>query len=194
MKLYPHQTEALTVTIEACNAVEVKGYEGLYAVDSYGNVYSLKNNTPLKTFKYNGKQPYHYVGLCKNGKKKNCFIHRLVAQAFIPNPDNLPQVNHKDGNVHNNNVNNLEWVTNSENTKHAYVNHLRKNRVIWVFDGTGFITLRNLCVNLGVNYKKVHYRIRYLKWEINEALDFKGGGNYVVCETLPTPKNSFRSN
>ena len=180
MKLYPHQSKA------------VKGYERLYKVDMDGNVYSLKSGNTLTAQAHNGKQPYYYVCLCKDGKKKNFFIHRLVAEAFIDNPDKLPQVNHKDGNIHNNNVSNLEWVTNARNTKHAYENHLRKNKVLWVFDGKEFVTLRSVCMELGLNYKKVHWRIRYLNWEINKALDFKGGGQYVMCETLPTPTGCVR--
>ena len=193
VKLYNHQSEALSVTADK-NRVAVKGFEGLYEVDKLGNVYSLRNTNTLKLQAHNGKRPYYYVCLCKGGKKKNFFIHRLVAQAFIPNPDNLPQVNHIDGDIHNNSKENLEWVTNARNTKHAYENHLRKSRVLWVFDGKEFVTLRSVCMLLGLNYKKVHWRLKYLNWEIDRALDFKGGGQYVMCETLPTSTNSFRSN
>ena len=63
---------------------------------------------------------YLFVCAKENGRKKNLLIHRLVAEAFIPNPENKPQVNHIDGNPHNNCVDNLEWVTPSENKKHAY--------------------------------------------------------------------------
>ena len=65
------------------------------------------------------------MALCKNGKVKNRMIHRLVAEHFIDNPDNKPQVNHKDGNRKNPNMNNLEWMTCSENHSHA-VNYLGK--------------------------------------------------------------------
>lgn len=62
---------------------------------------------------------YQNVVLCKNGNSYNKIIHRLVAQAFIPNPNNLPEVNHKDGNKANNHVDNLEWITHRENVSHG---------------------------------------------------------------------------
>lgn len=63
---------------------------------------------------------YLFVCAKEEGRRKNLLIHRLVAEAFIPNPENKPEVNHIDGNPHNNKVDNLEWVTSSENRKHAY--------------------------------------------------------------------------
>lgn len=59
------------------------------------------------------------VPLSKDGKRKRCQVHRLIAQAYIPNPENKPQINHKDGNPLNNHIDNLEWVTQSENMQHA---------------------------------------------------------------------------
>ncbi len=67
---------------------------------------------------------YKFVQLSKNGKIYNKKIHRLVAEAFIPNPYNKPEINHKDGNKHNNNAENLEWVNRSENMRHASANRL----------------------------------------------------------------------
>lgn len=63
---------------------------------------------------------YPYVTLCKDGKKHNKNLHRLLAETFIPNPENKPCVNHIDGNKQNNNLNNLEWCTYSHNNKEAY--------------------------------------------------------------------------
>jgi hypothetical protein len=68
---------------------------------------------------------YFKVNLNKNGKSKNYFVHRLVALAFIPNPENKPQVNHKDLDKINNNLSNLEWVTHQENISHAFANGMR---------------------------------------------------------------------
>lgn len=104
---------------------DIKGYEGLYQISNFGNVKSLKRNIILKPS--SNRKGYLHIILYKNHKSKNSIIHRLVAQAFIPNPENKPQVNHIDGNKRNNNVNNLEWVTNSENQKHAFKLHLQTN-------------------------------------------------------------------
>ena len=93
--------------------VDVKDYEGRYMVDSRGNVFSLKRNRVMTPCKSNNG--YLQVHLTKDGKMKSFKIHRLVAMAFIPNPYNLPQVNHKDEDKYNNHVDNLEWCTQSYN-------------------------------------------------------------------------------
>lgn len=100
----------------------IKGYEGIYEVSSYGRVRSLDryvcrgNGTQPVLIRGNMKHPhlhcgYLYVGLNKDGKKKSCFVHRLVAEAFIPNPHNYPFINHKDEVRQNNHYENLEWCT-----------------------------------------------------------------------------------
>lgn len=91
-----------------------KDYEGLYEVSNFGNVMSLnyRGTGKSKLLKPNkNKKGYLHVSLCKNGKLKTFRVNRLVAETFIPNPDNLPQVNHKDENKENNSVENLEWCT-----------------------------------------------------------------------------------
>ena len=82
------------------------GYDYNYYVSSLGNI--RKNDKLLKQSNCNG---YKVVGLRKNNKSIQHKVHRIVAQVFIPNPDNLPQINHKDENKANNNVDNLEWCT-----------------------------------------------------------------------------------
>ena len=86
---------------------DIKDYEGLYAITRDGKVWSYRSNKFLK-HSNNGKG-YYQISLCKDGKGKNYLIHRLVAEAFIPNPLGLPQVNHKDENPQNNCASNLEW-------------------------------------------------------------------------------------
>ena len=85
----------------------VPGYEGLYEVSNIGNVRNVRRNKLLRLQKTNNG--YIRVVLSKNGIKTGFQVHRLIAQAFLPNPDNLPQINHKDEDKTNNNVTNLEW-------------------------------------------------------------------------------------
>lgn len=100
----------------------ISGYETTYEVSDGGLVRSLggrrgTHGKVLKGFNYKG---YRKVDLCINSKKRTFQVHRLVAEAFIPNPDNLPKVNHIDGVKHNNAVSNLEWCTHTENMHHAW--------------------------------------------------------------------------
>lgn len=101
----------------------VCGFEGLYEVSDQGRIKSLKRNTTsggiIKTHVNRG---YVYSHLCKNGKHRNVKVHRAVAEAFIPNPDNKPEVNHKDENKSNNCVGNLEWATKKENANYGTKN------------------------------------------------------------------------
>ena len=95
---------------------DVKHYDGLYKVSNYGRVWSCSNNKYLAIHtKSNG---YQFVQLYKNGKMRNEYLHRLVALAFIPNPNNLPIIKHKDENPSNNIVSNLEWCTVSYNNNY----------------------------------------------------------------------------
>lgn len=113
----------------------IKNYEDSYEVSNLGRVRSNDRYTPtwngevfkkgvVKTLKED-KDGYYKVWLSKNSKKKPFFVHRLVAQAFIDNFDDLPVVNHIDGDKKNNVVTNLEWCTRSYNDKHAFKLGLR---------------------------------------------------------------------
>lgn len=96
---------------------DVVGYEGLYKVSNFGNVYSVRSDKQLKHSKNRGG--YLFVVLCTDGKPKQFKVHRLVAISFLTNPDNKPQVNHIDEDKTNNRLDNLEWVTAKENTNYG---------------------------------------------------------------------------
>jgi len=100
---------------------DVHGYEGLYHVSSLGRI---KRNERFKTLRVD-RRGYLTVWLCKNSTQKNYKVHRLVATAFIQNPEGKKTVNHIDGNKQNNAVENLEWATHSENIIHANKTGLR---------------------------------------------------------------------
>jgi hypothetical protein len=96
----------------------IKGYEGLYAVTRDGKVWSHRSNMFLTPI-YN-KDGYLKVNLYDNdGKMRTYLVHRLVAIAFIPNPDNLPEINHKDEVKDHNCVDNLEWTTHVDNINYG---------------------------------------------------------------------------
>lgn len=127
----------------------VVGYEGLYEVSNCGRVRSVS-----RTVKCGAKQRmvserilkpsisnagYHTVGLSKNGVSATSRVHRLVAMAFVPNPDGKSEVNHIDGNPRNNTPSNLEWCTHSENMLHAYA-VLGRERMWGERTGTSVLT------------------------------------------------------
>lgn len=136
----------------------IKGYEGYYEVSDYGQVRSLDRfdvRTDGNTYFHKGRtmkltiekgrgsegkrEGYAVVNLRTPGSSRTRQVHRLVAEAFIPNPSNLPTVNHKDGNKLNNVVSNLEWASYSDNNVHALTHRLRAPRgnAIQQIDGNG---------------------------------------------------------
>lgn len=106
---------------------DIPGYEKLYQANKYGQIRGIqryKNGRILVEHK--NSSGYSRVCLFKNGKRYKPLVHKLIAITFIPNPENKPVINHKDGNKQNNCVDNLEWTTQSENVKHSYANGLQK--------------------------------------------------------------------
>ncbi len=117
---------------------DIEGYEGLYQVSNLGRVKSLQRL--LNTTRYSNRtckervlkplkskqSKYYSVSLYKSSKQKVVHIHRLVAISFVPNPKKSKEVNHIDGDISNNKVENLEWCTRSENQLHAYATGLQK--------------------------------------------------------------------
>lgn len=110
----------------------VKGYEGFYEISNYGNVKNVQRGNLRKLLL--NKDGYVEILLSKNGSVKSVRVHRLVAEAFIPNPDKKPEVNHKDYNKSNNYIENLEWTTRKENVNHSdlRVRHFKNKCCIYI--------------------------------------------------------------
>ena len=152
----------------------INGYEGLYEVSSEGEVASLRfnhtNNRKIirQSCNTNG---YRIVKLYKHGNKNTTRVHRLVAQAFLPNPNGYDQVNHKDGVRTNNCMQNLEWVDNSENQKHSvyclHTNYFAKvNKPIKVRDSETNKLYRSISEasrDTGVSKQAVKSGLRFIK-------------------------------
>lgn len=166
---------------------DVVGYEDRYIVSEDGDIYSKITHQLLK--KKIDRYGYATVGLSRNGKTKWFTIHRLVATAFIPNPDNLPTVNHKDENKLNNAVHNLEWSTVKDNDNHGTRNERmaksKKKNPIAQYDKNMTLIRVHLGIkdaqrNTGVNRNSIRevcrgnrsdaggYIWRYYKEAINE--------------------------
>lgn len=131
---------------------DIKGYEGLYAVTSCGKVWSHRNNKFLKSLTHNNG--YLKVNLYDTSRKCHThMLHRLVAETYLLNPGNLPQINHKDENKHNNCLTNLEFCSAAYNVN--YGTHIQRaaeshSRAIY-------------CVELGLHYKSTTEAAKLLK-------------------------------
>lgn len=156
---------------------DVKGYEGMYQISNYGRVKSLgridrlgqKVDEKMRNQQID-KNGYKSVMLSKDGNRKRYLVHRLVAEAFIPNPNNYPQINHKDENKINNKVNNLEWCDRkynmnygtrskrqSENLKGKYVggNHPKSKKIKCITTGETFGGIREACRKYNIHSSDV---------------------------------------
>ena len=127
-------------------------------------IYKTKTNRLIKLCQWVDNVGYYQVVFRLDGKKKYVRVHRLIAETLLPNPDNLPQINHIDGNKLNNSLDNLEWVTNAANTQHGYDNKLYHNQhrchaVIATHKNSGeikeFKSIRNCADELMLNRKTI---------------------------------------
>lgn len=162
---------------------DVVGYEGLYQVSNLGNIRSLNwQNTNIVKEMYLKKhrKGYKQIQLVKNGIKKMYLVHRLVAQSFIPNPNNYPIVNHIDENKANNIVENLEWCTNSYNVKaytknHPYTNttmrKLRKGCRYGIIGDKNIVqyTKDGNIVDIWENARTIEIKTKMSAWAISEC-------------------------
>tara|TARA_R110002126_G_scaffold722_6_gene4599 strand:+ start:6717 stop:7193 length:477 start_codon:yes stop_codon:yes gene_type:complete len=128
-------------------SMDIIGYED-YLIYEDGRVFSKKSNRFLKP--YNTKKGYLHIDLHKNNKRKIHKIHRLVGLHYIPNPDNKPQIDHKDRNKLNNDISNLRWMTNKENCN---------NKGMKITNQSG--------------YTNIHYCPRYNKWIYSHNRKYK---------------------
>lgn len=151
---------------------DIEGYEGCYQVSNFGRVKSLKfcKEKILKAQLVSGG--YLAVNLCKECKRKTHTIHRLVAFAFLPNPDNFPFVNHKDENPSNNIVSNIEWCSAEYNTNYG----TRNRRIAESNTNHPKFSKQVLCVETGKVYpstKQVERELGFANTNISAACNGK---------------------
>lgn len=143
---------------------DIPGYEGMYQVSSFGRVKSVRKfkkskhgcnialeEKVIRPFVKSKKANYLRVSLIKDGKRTKYSVHRLVAMAFIPNPNNLPQVNHKDENKENNRVDNLEWCDGKYNINYGTA----RERITKTQMETMSTMKKVQCIETGVIYKSI---------------------------------------
>lgn len=136
--------------------VQVKGFENLYEIDEDGNIYSIKRQLKMK-IQWNNKIRYNIITLCKDGKHHTKSLHVLVLSSFTDKPSEFHEVNHKDGNRLNNKLQNLEWMTRSQNIQHSY-DVLKRKPV----DTKGMPQKKRINKNLpkGITMHYIRYRVR----------------------------------
>ena len=133
---------------------DIKGYEGLYQISNTGKVKGLKRNKVLKPILQ--RSGYYYVDL----QRKRRLVHRLVAEAFIDNPDNLPEVNHKDENKLNNSVENLEWCDSKYNANYGTRNKRRGKPIQCIETGIIYWGAREMERQLGIKHNSIAFAIK----------------------------------
>lgn len=163
---------------------DISGYEGIYQVSSNGNVRSLKYGKERILKPFSNGTGYLSVDLCCECIEDYRRIHRLVAEAFIPNPNNLPFINHKDGIKTNNVVSNLEWCTPSENVKHAYKTGLAPRHATYqnqpfqqpikeIVSGKEYFSIRECARQLGIKRDTIRRSLDLDTYVKNGTMKFK---------------------
>lgn len=162
---------------------DIKGYEGIYQVSDLGRVRSLKFGKERILVGRKDSDGYLRVGLCKDGKEKTCRVHRLVAEAFIPNPDGLPQVNHKDERKSNNVASNLEWCDCKYNINYGMRTE-RISKTVYQY------TLDSSLVGSYPSVREAGRRTGYSKSHISDCCrgERKQAYGFVWSYTLSIPK------
>ena len=156
---------------------DIKGYEGLYAITSCGKVWSYKSKRFL-TPRINDKG-YLRVALSKEGQAKDFYIHRLVAMAYIPNPENKPVVNHLDENPLHNYLNNLEWATQKENLNYGTCQQRKSKRVCCVETNEIYDSVKAGALSLNLTSAALVRCLRNEKYTC-------GGYHWKYYDELPT--------
>lgn len=136
---------------------DIIGYEGHYKISSLAIIVSTKNNKTIIRKQPIDNRGYHTVGLCLNGVQKKYTTHRILAKVFIPNPENHPDVNHKNGIRTDNRLENLEWVSRRENVTHGNLRAGKgKNTVGTLFYPQRAINGKGWKSTIFFNKKSVH--------------------------------------
>lgn len=163
------------------NWLPIKDYEGLYEVSDTGLVRNSKGQ--IRSAKPNKNIQYLQIDLYKQNIRTHKYIHRLVAEAFIPNPNNLSEINHIDGNKQNNLVSNLEWISKKGNTEHAiktglkiYSNRLTEEEFLQILErviqGESYLELCN-DPNIPYNVPFLSTKIKALAKKYNREIELK---------------------
>lgn len=158
-----------------CKVKDVPGYEGLYQVNENGEVISRHRNFKVMKQQLKGRNGHLYaeIGLTKNGVQKQHRVHRLVAEAFVPNPSFLPEVNHKDNNPLNNKAENLEWCTRQYNIDYS------KSKPVMQINGDKIIAIFKSVKEAG---RRTGIKRTCINNVVNGRAKTAGGFNWKYCE------------
>lgn len=166
--------KVINITAPDCEVKTIPGYEGLYSVSRDGRVWSHPKTMGLSRHGGRWLRPgvnhgYKVVALFKDQKQSMVLVHRAVAQAWLPNPENKPQVNHLNGDRSDPRAENLEWCTHAENCQHAWDNQLNRGSRSLTDAQAADIRLKvaggarpsQIAKSLGLHVTTIHYLVRH---------------------------------